>query len=61
MESVGQVLPAYQLRMEDIGLGPDLRETSFRGPGCLDAYYRPWQTRDQIMPELLQSQVEVGS
>ena len=49
--SVGRVLPAYELRMVDVGLGADMREVFFRGPGFLDAYYHPWQTRSQIMPD----------
>jgi long-chain acyl-CoA synthetase len=50
-EAVGRVLPAYGLRMEDAGLGPDLRATAFSGPGFLDAYYHPWQSRGEIMPD----------
>lgn len=49
-DSVGRVLPAYELRMEDSGLGDSLREVSFRGKGMLDAYYTPWQTLAQIAP-----------
>lgn len=47
-DSVGRVLPAYQLRMEDVGLRPGLGEVYFRGKGFLDAYYHPWRTRDEI-------------
>ena len=50
-DSVGHVLSAYELRMEDVGLGPTLREISFRGKGMLDAYYHPWQTRDEILAD----------
>ena len=50
-DSVGRVLPAYELRLEDVGLGGTLREISFRGKGMLDAYYHPWRTRDEIMPD----------
>src|SRR5207253_4777793 len=50
-EAVGRVLPAYRLRLDDVGLGPELRETAFRGPGFLDAYYEPWRPRAQIMPD----------
>ena len=49
--SVGRVLPAYELRLEDVGLGPEMREIFLRGPGFLDAYYHPWQTRKEIMPD----------
>jgi long-chain acyl-CoA synthetase len=50
-DSVGRVLPAYELRMEDVGLGQALREISFRGKGMLDAYYHPWRTRDEILTD----------
>ncbi|MCI0359215.1 MAG: acyl--CoA ligase [Planctomycetaceae bacterium] len=50
-DSVGRVLPPYRLRLEDAGLGPELQEVLLGGPGLLDAYYQPWQTRDQIMPD----------
>lgn len=49
--SVGQVLPAYELRLHDVGFGPDMKEIFFRGPGFLDAYYRPWRTREQILQD----------
>jgi long-chain acyl-CoA synthetase len=49
--SVGKVSPAYRLRMEDLGLGPDLREILLSGPGFLDAYYHPFGTRAEIMPD----------
>ena len=50
-EAVGRVLPAYRLRMEDVGLGPNLRAVLLAGPGFLDAYYEPWRTRAEIMPD----------
>lgn len=49
-DSVGQVLPAYELRM-DGDFGEGLKEIHFRGRGFLDAYYNPWQTRDEITPD----------
>ena len=49
--SVGRTLPAYQLRLHDIGLGPGLKSIKVRGKGFLDAYYDPWQTRKDIMPD----------
>ena len=48
--SVGRVLPPFRLKLEDIGLGPQHQAVLLGGPGFLDAYYDPWQTRDQIMP-----------
>jgi long-chain acyl-CoA synthetase len=50
-QSVGKALPAYQVRLEDVGLGEGLRELLLRGPGCLDAYYDPWAPRSAIMPD----------
>jgi long-chain acyl-CoA synthetase len=49
--AVGRVLPAYRLRMEDVGWGPGLGEVLLAGPGFLDAYYRPWRPRAEIMPD----------
>jgi long-chain acyl-CoA synthetase len=50
-EAIGRLLPAYQMRLEDAGLGPDVKQLSLSGKGFLDAYYRPWRTRSQIMPD----------
>jgi long-chain acyl-CoA synthetase len=50
-KSVGRVLPAYELRMNDVGLGAETKEIVVRGPGMLDAYYMPWQTRDEILED----------
>ena len=50
-DAVGQVLPAYQLRLEDVGLGPYLKEIWLRGKGFLDAYYDPWRARTSVMPD----------
>jgi long-chain acyl-CoA synthetase len=47
--SVGRVLPAYELRLKDVGLDQDAQEILLRGPGMLDAYYSPWQTRNEIL------------
>jgi long-chain acyl-CoA synthetase len=49
-EAVGRVLPAYRLRMEDLGLAGGLGEVLLAGPGFLDAYYDPWQPRAEVMP-----------
>src|SRR5262249_56433387 len=43
-------LPAYRLRLEDVGLGPNSGEVLLGGPGFLDAYYRPWRPRAEVMP-----------
>jgi long-chain acyl-CoA synthetase len=50
-EAVGRVLPSYQLKLERSELGPTFKEVWLRGPGFVDAYYEPWQSREQIMPE----------
>jgi long-chain acyl-CoA synthetase len=49
--SVGRLLPAYRLRMVDVGLGGDVKEIHLSGPGFLDAYYHPWQPRAAVMPD----------
>jgi long-chain acyl-CoA synthetase len=49
--AVGRVLPAYRLRLADVGLGPDLKEVLLSGPGFLDAYYQPWRPRAAVMPD----------
>jgi len=46
--SVGKLLPAYQLRLDDVGLGDDLRAIKLRGKGFFDAYYNPWKTRAEV-------------
>ncbi|MCI0599331.1 MAG: acyl--CoA ligase [Beijerinckiaceae bacterium] len=50
-EAVGRVLPAYQLKLEDTDLGPNLKELLFKGKGVLDAYYEPWQPRSKVMAD----------
>jgi long-chain acyl-CoA synthetase len=50
-EAVGQVLPAYELRLEDVDLGPGARAVLLRGPGLVDAYYDPWKPRSAILSE----------
>jgi long-chain acyl-CoA synthetase len=50
-ESVGRVLPAYGLKLREVGLGPTRREILLRGPGMLDAYYDPFQFREQILAD----------
>jgi long-chain acyl-CoA synthetase len=48
-EAVGRILPAYRLRLADIGWGPRVGEILLAGKGFLDAYYEPWRTRDEIL------------
>ena len=49
--SVGRPLPAYELRMQDIGLGENHLAIQIRGQGILDAYYDPWKPRSEIMED----------
>src|SRR5262245_59416804 len=50
-DAVGRVLPAYRLRLVDVGLGEGLGEILLAGPGFLDAYYDPWRARSEIMSD----------
>jgi long-chain acyl-CoA synthetase len=48
--SVGPALPAYRLRLDnrdETGVG----EILITGEGLLDAYYSPWQGRDEILQD----------
>jgi long-chain acyl-CoA synthetase len=49
--SVGPILPTYRLALRDCGLGPEENEILIAGPGMIDAYYEPWQTRDLILSD----------
>ncbi len=49
--TVGKLLPAYQIRMDDVGMGNELREIKFRGKGFFDAYYDPWRWRNEVMTD----------
>lgn len=46
--SVGRVLPAYEIDLTETALGEEHKAIRFRGRGFLDAYYEPWQTREQL-------------
>jgi long-chain acyl-CoA synthetase len=59
--AVGRLLPAYRLRLADVGLGTDVKEIHLSGPGFLDAYYRPWQPRAAVMPDGWFRTGDVGS
>lgn len=47
--SVGRLLPAYEMRLEKLGTEDHLRAIHLRGAGLLDAYYEPWNTREEIL------------
>jgi long-chain acyl-CoA synthetase len=51
LDTVGHLLPAYSLRLADLGLGAHCREILLSGPGFLDAYYAPWRPRSEIMAD----------
>jgi long-chain acyl-CoA synthetase len=50
-EAVGRLLPAYEMKLADAGLGKDVKEIYLKGKGLLDAYYRPWRTRSEILTD----------
>jgi len=48
--SVGQILPDYQMQIRDAddeGVGA----IYLKGKGMFDAYYSPWQTREQVLDD----------
>lgn len=47
--SVGRALPGYEIRMEDAKIEGDLKAIKLRGKGFFDAYYAPWQVRNEVM------------
>lgn len=51
MDSVGQPLPGFEVRLVDRDAPSDLSSIGFRGKGFLDAYYDPWQPRAEIMQD----------
>lgn len=46
--SVGRALPDYEIRLDNCDMD-GVGEISIRGKGLLDAYYSPWQGREQIL------------
>ena len=50
-DTVGQVLPAYELRLLNLNRPSNVGEIHVRGKGLLDAYYCPWQTRCEILAD----------
>ncbi|RNC67972.1 MAG: long-chain fatty acid--CoA ligase [Desulfuromonadales bacterium] len=49
--SVGRLLPAYEICMDDVGMGEELKAIRLRGKGVFDAYYCPWQTRNELLED----------
>lgn len=50
-EGLGRALPAYEMRLDNSDIDAALGEILLRGPGFLDAYYEPWQTRTDILKD----------
>ena len=48
--AVGPPLPAYDVRIADADDG-GVGEVLLRGPGLFDAYYSPWQSREQVLDD----------
>ena len=46
--SVGRVIEAYELKLANLN-NDGIGEIMLRGPGMLDAYYRPWLSRVEIL------------
>ncbi len=51
IDSVGQPLPGFEVRLFDRNAPGNLGSIGFCGKGLLDAYYDPWQTRAEIMQD----------
>lgn len=51
LDTVGQPLPDFEVRLVDRGGVGGMSSICFRGKGILDAYYDPWQPRSEIMQD----------
>jgi len=49
--SVGQLLPAYEMKLEKTSVSGDIKEIKLKGKGIIDAYYDPWTTRENILSD----------
>ena len=49
--SVGQLLPAYEMKLDPSPVGDDVKEIKLKGRGMIDAYYDPWTTRDALLDD----------
>lgn len=47
--SVGRVLPAYEIQLRGAEYPEKTGNVEIRGPGFIDAYYSPWQTRSELL------------
>jgi long-chain acyl-CoA synthetase len=48
--SVGKILPGYEIYIEDKDVN-GIGSVYLKGPGMFDAYFSPWQTRNQALKE----------
>ncbi|MCR4288707.1 MAG: acyl--CoA ligase [Candidatus Scalindua sp.] len=48
--SVGEILPGYEIYIEDKDV-KGIGSVYLKGPGMFDAYFSPWQTRNQVLKE----------
>lgn len=49
--SIGQVLPAYEVRLHHCDSATGRGEIQVRGKGMIDAYYSPWRTYSTLLQE----------
>ena len=47
--SVGKLLPAYEMKLEETSVDSDVKEIKLKGKGIIDAYYDPWTKREDIL------------
>ncbi|MCP4264913.1 MAG: acyl--CoA ligase [Candidatus Brocadiaceae bacterium] len=48
--SVGKILPGYEIYIEDKDVN-GIGSVYLKGPGMFDAYFSPWQTRNQVLKD----------
>ena len=49
--SVGKLLPAYEMKLEEVSAGDNVKEVRLRGKGIIDAYYDPWASREDLLTD----------
>ncbi|MCP4113166.1 MAG: acyl--CoA ligase [Desulfobacteraceae bacterium] len=47
--SVGRLLPAYEILMQEVDSESNEKLINLRGAGILDAYYDPWEMRETLL------------
>jgi len=58
--SVGRVLPDFELKIDE-GDSEGVGEISFKGKGLFDAYFSPWQSREEVLSDGWFRTGDVGS